>query len=97
MTTDFASLGLPAALQGNLASLGYETMTPIQAASLPLILRGGDVIGDHTVMFAADSERIELTHRASSRAIFAKGAVRAALWTEGRAPGLYSMRDVLGL
>lgn len=60
-------------------------------------LRGGDVVGDHTVMFASDGERIELTHKASSRAIFAKGAVRAACWVEGRAPGLYSMRDVLGL
>ncbi len=60
-------------------------------------LRGGDVVGDHTVMFAADGERVELTHRASSRGIFAKGAVRAALWTKARAPGIYSMRDVLGL
>lgn len=60
-------------------------------------LRGGDVAGDHTVMFAGDGERIELTHKASSRSVFAKGAVRAARWTEGQKPGLYSMRDVLGL
>jgi len=60
-------------------------------------LRGGDVIGDHTVVFAADGERIEITHKASSREIFAKGAVRAALWCKSRAPGLYSMRDVLDL
>jgi len=60
-------------------------------------LRGGDVVGDHTVMFAADGERIEISHKASSRTIFARGAVRAALWTKGRGPGLYSMRDVLGL
>jgi len=59
-------------------------------------LRGGMVVGDHTVMFAADQERIELTHKASDRAVFAKGAIRAALWTQGQAPGLYSMRDVLG-
>ncbi len=59
-------------------------------------LRGGDLAGEHTVVFAADGERVELTHKASSRAVFARGAVRAALWTEGRAPGLYSMRDVLG-
>ena len=59
-------------------------------------LRGGMVVGDHTVIFAADQERIELTHKASDRAVFAKGAVRAAMWTEGKAPGLYSMRDVLG-
>ena len=60
-------------------------------------LRGGDVVGDHTVMFAADGERVELTHKASSRGVFAKGAVRAALWASGRGPGFYSMRDVLGM
>ena len=60
-------------------------------------LRGGDVAGDHTVMFAGDGERVELTHKASSRSVFAKGAVRAARWTQDQAPGLYSMRDVLGL
>ncbi len=59
-------------------------------------LRGGDVIGDHTVIFAGEGERVEIGHKASSRAVFAQGAVRAALWTRGRAPGLYSMRDVLG-
>ncbi|HSV29277.1 MAG TPA: 4-hydroxy-tetrahydrodipicolinate reductase, partial [Candidatus Omnitrophota bacterium] len=60
-------------------------------------LRGGDVVGDHTVMFAAEGERVELTHKASSRAVFAKGAVRAALWAKGKPAGLYTMRDVLGL
>lgn len=60
-------------------------------------LRGGDVIGDHTVCFAGDGERVELTHKASGRQIYAKGAVRAALWAGGRVPGLYSMRDVLGI
>ena len=59
-------------------------------------LRGGDVVGDHTVIFAADGERIEITHRASDRSIFARGAVKAALWGRGRAPGLYAMTDVLG-
>lgn len=59
-------------------------------------LRGGAVVGDHTVMFVADEERIELTHRASSREAFATGALRAALWLNGRAPGIYSMRHVLG-
>ncbi len=59
-------------------------------------LRGGDVVGEHAVIFATEGERIELAHKASTRAIFAKGAVRAALWTQGRKPGLYSMRDVLG-
>ncbi|MFX5480888.1 dihydrodipicolinate reductase C-terminal domain-containing protein, partial [Acinetobacter baumannii] len=60
-------------------------------------LRGGDVIGDHTVIFASEGERIELTHKASGRQIYAKGAVRAALWAQDKTPGLYSMRDVLGL
>jgi 4-hydroxy-tetrahydrodipicolinate reductase len=60
-------------------------------------LRGGDVVGDHTVIFATEGERIELTHKASSREVFARGAVKAALWTRGQEPGLYSMMDVLGL
>jgi 4-hydroxy-tetrahydrodipicolinate reductase len=60
-------------------------------------LRGGDVVGDHTVMFAADGERLELTHKASSRDTFASGALRAAAWVVGKKPGLYSMQDVLGL
>jgi 4-hydroxy-tetrahydrodipicolinate reductase len=61
------------------------------------VLRGGDVVGDHTVVFASDGERLELTHKASSRRVFAKGAVRAALWAKDRRPGLYDMDDVLGL
>ena len=60
-------------------------------------LRGGDVVGDHTVLFAADGERVELTHKASSRLTFAAGAVEAALWLVTRPPGLYDMQDVLGL
>jgi len=60
-------------------------------------LRGGDVVGDHTVIFAGEGERLELTHRAQSRRLFARGAMRAALWVAGRKPGLYGMRDVLGL
>jgi 4-hydroxy-tetrahydrodipicolinate reductase len=60
-------------------------------------LRGGDVVGDHSVIFAADGERLELVHKASSRQIFARGAVRAALWAKGKPPGLYTMADVLGL
>jgi len=60
-------------------------------------LRGGDVVGDHTVVFAADGERLELGHKAAGRQIFARGAVRAALWAPGKKPGLYSMADVLGL
>lgn len=60
-------------------------------------LRGGDVVGEHRVIFAGPGERIELAHIASDRGIFARGAVRAALWARGRPPGLYSMADVLGL
>ena len=60
-------------------------------------LRGGSVVGEHTVIFAGASERIELTHKAEDRAIFAHGALKAALWAKGRPPGLYSMADVLGL
>jgi 4-hydroxy-tetrahydrodipicolinate reductase len=60
-------------------------------------LRGGSVIGEHTVIFAGEGERIELTHRAQDRTIFANGAVRAALWGADKKPGLYSMDDVLGL
>jgi len=60
-------------------------------------LRGGDVVGDHVVTFAGDGERLELVHKASGRHIYARGAVRAALWAQGKPPGLYSMRDVLGL
>ena len=60
-------------------------------------LRGGDVVGDHTVMFAADGERVELTHKASSRMTFASGAVTAAVWLQNQENGLYDMQDVLGL
>ncbi|HSH15382.1 MAG TPA: 4-hydroxy-tetrahydrodipicolinate reductase, partial [Verrucomicrobiae bacterium] len=60
-------------------------------------LRGGDVVGDHTVVFAANGERVELTHKASSRETFANGALRAAQWLKGKPAGLYSMQDVLGL
>ena len=60
-------------------------------------LRGGDIVGEHTVMFAGKGERIEITHRAHSRDTFAAGAVRAARWIVGKKPGLYDMQDVLGL
>ncbi len=60
-------------------------------------LRGGTVVGDHRVMFAGAGERIELGHVAEDRAVFARGAIRAALWARGRKPGLYAMADVLGL
>lgn len=60
-------------------------------------VRGGDIVGEHTVLYAGDGERLEITHRASSRMTFASGALRAAVWVQGRAPGLYDMQDVLGL
>ena len=60
-------------------------------------LRGGTVVGEHSVIFAGPAERVELTHRAEDRLIFARGALHAALWARGKTPGLYSMADVLGL
>jgi 4-hydroxy-tetrahydrodipicolinate reductase len=72
---------------------GERTPTEIGMHSL----RGGDVVGDHTVIFAAQGERLELTHKASSRDTFANGALRAALWVVHQPPGLYDMQDVLGL
>jgi 4-hydroxy-tetrahydrodipicolinate reductase len=60
-------------------------------------VRGGDVVGDHTVIFAANGERMELTHKASNRDTFANGALRAALWVAAQKPGLYNMQHVLGL
>lgn len=60
-------------------------------------LRGGSVVGDHTVIFAGEGERIEITHKAADRSIFARGAVKAAQWGRGKGPGLFAMTDVLGL
>lgn len=60
-------------------------------------LRGADVVGEHTVMFAGAGERLELTHRCTDRSLFGRGAVRAAQWVAGKPPGLYTMNDVLGL
>lgn len=61
------------------------------------VARGGDVIGEHTIFFYGEGERLELVHKATDRSLFAKGALRAAIWSEGKEPGLYSMRDVLDL
>ena len=72
--------------------VGERTRTEIGMHAI----RGGDVVGDHTVIFANEGERLELTHKASSRDTFAKGALRAALWARDKAPGLYDMEDVLG-
>ena len=60
-------------------------------------IRGGDIVGEHTAMFCGIGERLEITHIATSRTTFAQGALRAAKWLQGKAPGLYDMRDVLGL
>ncbi|PAW70376.1 MAG: 4-hydroxy-tetrahydrodipicolinate reductase [Verrucomicrobiia bacterium Tous-C5FEB] len=78
---------------GRLGNIGPRSQREIGMHTL----RGGDVVGDHTVMFAADGERVELTHKASSRLTFAAGAVRAAKWLESQPAGLYDMQDVLGL
>ena len=58
-------------------------------------LRGGDVVGDHSVIFAADGERLELTHKSASRQTYARGALKAAAWARGKSPGLYTMADVM--
>jgi len=60
-------------------------------------IRAGDIVGEHTVMFADDGERVEITHKATSRMTFANGAVRAAVWLQDKQNGLYDMQDVLGL
>ncbi len=60
-------------------------------------LRGGDVASEHTVIFAAEGERVEFAHKASSREVYARGALKAALWARAKPPGLYTMKDVLGL
>ncbi len=78
---------------GRLGIVGERTPAEIGMHSL----RGGDVVGDHTVIFAANGERLELTHKASSRETFAQGALRAAQWVVHQKPGLYDMQDVLGL
>jgi 4-hydroxy-tetrahydrodipicolinate reductase len=78
---------------GRAGIVGERSNTEIGMHSV----RGGDVVGDHTVIFAGPGERVELTHKASSRETFANGALRAARWVAGRPPGLYDMQDVLGL
>jgi 4-hydroxy-tetrahydrodipicolinate reductase len=60
-------------------------------------IRAGDIVGDHTVLFGGLGERIEITHKASSRDTFARGALRAALWVSDKKPGMYDMQDVLGI
>jgi 4-hydroxy-tetrahydrodipicolinate reductase len=81
------------ARNGRSGITGERTATEIGIHAV----RGGDVVGDHTVLFAGIGERLELTHKASSRETFANGALRAAIWVVKQKPGLYNMRDVLGL
>ena len=81
------------AVYGREGQIGERESTSIGFATV----RGGDIVGDHTLLFAGIGERVELTHKASSRATFAQGALRAAKWLQGKAPGLYDMRDVLNL
>lgn len=86
-------LGAEALRHGRNGITGERSQAEIGIHSL----RGGDVVGDHTVIFAALGERLELTHKASDRNIFARGALRAAGWVVGQKPGVYDMQDVLGL
>jgi|SRR5208283_623866 len=81
------------------AVFGREGITGVRSPDKIAVfgLRAGDAVGDHTVYFGGQGERLELTHRAQSRESLARGALRAAAWVEQRPPGLYSMRDVLGL
>jgi 4-hydroxy-tetrahydrodipicolinate reductase len=90
---DERKLTADALRHGRSGITGARTATEVGVHAL----RGGDVVGDHTVMFAALGERLELTHKASDRAIFARGALRAARWVVAQKPGLYDMQDVLGL
>ena len=82
-----------AARHGRVGLVGERTLAEIGIHSV----RGGDVVGDHTVIFATNGERLELAHKASSRDTFANGALRAALWVVKQKPGFYTMQDVLGL
>jgi len=86
-------LGAEALRHGREGITGERTPTEVGIHAL----RGGDVVGDHTVIFAALGERLELTHKASDRGIFARGALRAAQWVVTQPPGVYDMQDVLGL
>jgi 4-hydroxy-tetrahydrodipicolinate reductase len=98
MLGEAAAAGRGAAL-ADVADRGRDGITGARARGAIgfSAIRGGDIVGEHDVMFAADGERIVLRHVASDRSVFARGALKAALWGQGRAPGHYSMLDVLGL
>ena len=91
--------GLDTGLRQHLAPGRHDERVAIGLAAglMPATLRGGEEVGVHTVYFAAAGERLELNHRSFSRETYAAGAVTAAKWLEGRKPGLYGMKDVLGL
>ena len=78
---------------GRVGDVGARPATEIGIHAV----RGGDIVGEHTVMFCGEGERVEITHKASSRQTFARGALRALRWAHGREPGFYDMQDVLGL
>ncbi len=86
----------PSGTAKTLAEILKETRRDLKEIVI-LSIREGEIVGDHTVIFKGSGERLEITHRASSREIFARGALRAAKWVIGKSPGLYSMQDVLGL
>jgi 4-hydroxy-tetrahydrodipicolinate reductase len=91
-----AAKGRGVALDAAMIPARYGQVGPRPEGAIGMsVFRGGDVIGDHTVTFAALGERIEIGHRASDRALFARGAVRAALWLAGKPPGRYAMREVI--
>jgi 4-hydroxy-tetrahydrodipicolinate reductase len=90
------ALGRDLANDANYGREGIVGQRPAKEIGI-MTLRGGDVVGDHTVVFAGTGERIEITHRAQSRECFAQGAIRAALWLVNQPPGRYDMGDVLGL
>jgi 4-hydroxy-tetrahydrodipicolinate reductase len=90
-----AALGRDAAADLTFARHGMIGERPAREIGVQTV-RGGDIVGEHTVFFCGEGERLELTHRATAREQFARGAVRAAAWLPGRAPGLYDMADVLG-
>ena len=93
-----AARGRELALSENSVRVRDGITGPREAGTIGFAtLRGGSVVGEHSVIIAGEGERIELTHKALDRSIFARGAVKAALWGRGRAPGLYSMLDVLGI
>jgi 4-hydroxy-tetrahydrodipicolinate reductase len=95
---DAAATGRDIALAGNDVRVRDGHTGARKAGTIGFAsLRGGSVVGDHSVILAGPGERITLAHHAEDRAIFARGAVKAALWARGKKPGLYSMRDVLGL